>query len=109
MPRRDHGIGGRVRLHLQRSQPQWPDLERTAQALAMSAATLQRHLAAESTSFQALKDQLRREIAIYRLHTSRVPLAKLAAELGFADSSSFQHAFKSWTGAPPGRYRRGGA
>ena len=106
LPRRDHGISGRVRLHLQRSQPQWPDLERTAQALAMSAATLQRHLAAESTSFQALKDQLRREIAIYRLHTSGVPLAKLAAELGFADSSSFQHAFKSWTGSPPGRYRR---
>ena len=74
----------------------------------MSAATLQRHLAAESTSFQALKDQLRREIAIYRLHTSRVPLARLAAELGFADSSSFQHAFKGWTGSPPGRYRRGG-
>lgn len=108
LPRRDHGISGRVRLHLQRSQPQWPDLERTAQALAMSAATLQRHLAAESTSFQALKDQLRREIAIYRLHTSRVPLARLAAELGFADSSSFQHAFKGWTGSPPGRYRRGG-
>jgi len=107
LPRRDHGVGSRVRLHLQRSQPQWPDLERTAQALAMSAATLQRHLAAESTSFQALKDQLRREIAIYRLHTSRVPLATLAAELGFADSSSFQHAFKNWTGSPPGRYRRG--
>ena len=106
LPRRDHGISGRVRLHLQRSQPQWPDLERSAQALNMSAATLQRHLAAESTSFQALKDQLRREIAIYRLHTSRVPLGKLAAELGFADSSSFQHAFKAWTGSPPGRYRR---
>ena len=75
LPRRDHGVCGRVRLHLQRSQPQWPDLDRTAQALALSAATLQRHL---------------------------------SAELGFADSSSFQHAFKGWTGSPPGRYRRGG-
>lgn len=107
LPRRDHGVGGRVRLHLQRAQPQWPDLEHTAQALAMSPATLQRHLAAEATSFQALKDQLRREIAIYRLHTSAVPLARLAGELGFADASSFQHAFKAWTGCPPGRYRRG--
>lgn len=107
LPRRDHGVGGRVRLHLQRTQPQWPDLERTAQALAMSAATLQRHLAAESTSFQALKDQLRREVAIYRLNTSDVSLARLASELGFADASAFQHAFKAWTGCPPGRYRRG--
>lgn len=107
LPRRDHGVGGKVRLHLQRTQPNWPDLERTAHAVNMSPATLQRHLASEGTSFQALKDQLRREIAIYRLHTSTVPLAKLAAELGFADSSSFQHAFKGWTGSPPGRYRRG--
>ena len=67
LPRRDHGVSGRVQLHLQRSQPQWPDLEHTAQAL-----------------------------------------ARLAAELGFADASSFQHAFKGWTGSPPGRCRRGG-
>lgn len=106
LPRRDHGVGGRVRSHLQRTQPQWPDLERTARALSMSVATLQRHLASEGTSFQTIKDQLRCEIAIYRLHTSNIALVKLAAELGFADSSSFQHAFKSWTGCPPGRYRK---
>jgi len=105
---RDAGVGGRVRIHLQRSQAEWPDLERTARALHMSASTLQRRLAAEGTSFHKLKDQLRRDIAIFRLHSSDVRLAKLAAELGFADAAAFQRAFKGWTGSPPGAYRRVG-
>jgi AraC-like DNA-binding protein len=65
-------------------------------------------LAANGTSFQALKDQLRRDLAIVRLSTSTVPLAGLAEALGFADSAAFQRAFKSWTGSAPGAYRRGG-
>ncbi len=106
IPTRDTGIGGRVRVHLQQTQPAWPDLEHTARALNLSASTLQRQLAAEGTSFQTLKDHLRRDIAIYRLTTSTVALATLASELGFADSFAFQRAFKGWTGCPPGAYRR---
>lgn len=106
LPRRDAGTSGRVRAHLQRTQPLWPDLERTAAALHLSVSALQRRLAAEGSSFQALKDQLRREVAIYRLHTSDVPLSKLAAELGFSDTAAFQRAFKSWTGMAAGGYRR---
>ena len=75
----------------------------------MAASTLQRRLAADGTSFQALKDELRRDLAIVRLNTSTVPLATLADELGFADSAAFQRAFKGWTGSAPGAYRRGGA
>ena len=75
----------------------------------MAASTLQRRLAADGTSFQALKDELRRDLAIVRLHTGTLPLAALADELGFADSAAFQRAFKNWTGSAPGAYRRGGA
>lgn len=106
LPARDSGVAGRVRAHLQHTRPDWPDLEGTAQALHMSASTLQRHLAAEGTSYRALKDQLRRDVAIFRLRTSDAPLVKLAAELGFADAAAFQRAFKGWTGLPPGAYRR---
>lgn len=107
LPRRkDDDVSTRVRLHLQHAVPAWPDLGGTAQALHMSASTLQRHLAAEQTTFQALKDELRRDLAITRLNTSMVPLAVLAGELGFSDSAAFQRAFKGWTGSPPGAYRR---
>lgn len=108
VPRRsDDEASARVRHHLQRTQPAWPDLGATAEAMHMAASTLQRRLAGEGTSFQALKDELRRDTAIVRLNTSAVPLAALASELGFADSAAFQRAFKGWTGSAPGAYRRG--
>jgi AraC-like DNA-binding protein len=90
------------------AQPARLDLAATAAALHMSTSTLQRRLASEGSSFQSLKDELRRDTAIVRLHTSTVPLATLADELGFADSAAFQRAFKGWTGSAPGAYRRGG-
>jgi len=98
----------RVRENLQRNLPAWPDLAKVADTLHMSASTVQRRLALEGTSFQSLKDELRRDLAIVRLNTSQVPLAALADELGFADSAAFQRAFKGWTGSAPGAYRRGG-
>ncbi|MDM0111848.1 AraC family transcriptional regulator [Variovorax sp. J22R133] len=107
LPRRDDNVGTRVRLSLRSANPAWPDLATIADALHMSPSTLQRHLAAEGTTFQLLKDELRRDIAISRLNTSTVSLAALAGELGFSDSAAFQRAFKSWTGSPPGAYRRG--
>jgi AraC-like DNA-binding protein len=97
----------RVRQFLRQARPAWPDLAATAAALHKSVSTLQRHLALEGTSFQALKDELRRDIAIVRLSTSPVPLAALAQELGFRDSAAFQRAFKTWTGSAPGAYRGG--
>ena len=108
VPRRADAVSARVRSHLQRTQPAWPDLAATADALHLSTATLQRRLAAEGASFQSLKDELRRDMAIVRLNASSVSLAALADELGFADSAAFQRAFKNWTGSAPGIYRRGG-
>lgn len=108
VPRRGDALfSARVRSHLQQTQPAWPDLVATAAALNTSTSTLQRHLASEGTSFQSLKDELRRDTAIVRLHTSAVTLTALASELGFADGPAFQRAFKSWTGSAPGAYRRG--
>lgn len=110
VPKRgDDGIGARVRAHLQHAQPAWPDLVATASALHLTVSTVQRRLALEGTSFQVLKDELRRDMAIARLSTSAVPLAELADELGFANSSAFQRAFKCWTGSAPGLYRRRGS
>ena len=106
-PRRGaDAISGRIRNYLLRTQPAWPGLGACADVMHMSTATLQRHLAQEGTSFQALKDELRRDLAISRLNTSAVSVAALAGELGFADSAAFQRAFKNWTGSAPGLYRR---
>ena len=71
----------------------------------MSVSALQRHLAVEGKSFQVLKDELRRDMAIVRLTSTDAALSAIAAELGFADGTAFQRAFKSWTGSTPGVYR----
>ena len=97
----------RLRSHLQQTIPRWPDMHETAQAFHLSTATLQRRLASEGTSFQVLKDGLRRDLAIIRLNSGSVHMSALARELGFSDVASFQRAFKGWTGSPPGTYRRG--
>jgi AraC-like DNA-binding protein len=99
-------LSSRVRALLEQRRPEWPELAAVARALHMSASTLQRNLAAEGGSFQALKDGLRRDLAIQCLNTDAQPLAAIAADLGFADSAAFQRAFKAWTGSAPGRYRR---
>ena len=104
--RREDATSQRIRNYLQQMRPAWPDLPATADALHMSVSTLQRHLATEGSSFQAIKDQLRRDLAIVRLNTSGVALAALAAELGFSDQAVFQRAFKGWTGSAPGSYRQ---
>jgi len=106
-PRKDDAISKRVRNHLRRTQSGWPSLAEMAQVMHMSTATLQRRLAMEHTSFQALKDELRRDIAIVRLNTSTVPMTELARELGFTESAAFQRAFKAWTGRSPGASRQG--
>lgn len=105
-PRSDALVSELVRRHLQQRCPDWPALELAAEALHMSASTLQRRLATERTSFQMVKDKLRRDIAIARLGAGTSSLQSIADELGFSDSANFQRAFKHWTGSPPGGYRR---
>lgn len=106
LPRRtDRPTVARVRDHLQRERPSWPDLPAVADALHMSVKTLQRRLAADGTSFQEVRNELRRDLAVLRLNTSHAPLAEVALELGFADNAAFQRAFKTWTGSAPGAYR----
>jgi AraC-like DNA-binding protein len=104
--RSEHAVSARVRAHLQAHRPDWPDLAATATALHVSTSTLQRRLADEGLNYQTVKDQLRLDVAIVRLNTSMAPLTTLATELGFADSATFQRAFKAWTGSPPGAYRQ---
>lgn len=106
LPQRfDERMSDRVRAYLDRQRPAWPDLAATAASLHMSTATFQRRLAAERTSFLALKNELRRDVAMARLSTSRVSVIELAQELGFSDATTFQRAFKAWTGRSPGAYR----
>lgn len=104
--RPSHGTAHLVRLHLAAMPlPDWPDFEKLARSLGMSASTLHRRLAAEDSHFQEIKDQIRRERAIAMLRQSERSIMAIAEDLGFAEPSAFHRAFRKWTGKAPGQYR----
>jgi AraC-like DNA-binding protein len=80
----------------------------TARALGMSARTLHRRLAEAGTSFVDLLDETRRELAAAYIRRSDYSVGEVAYLLGFAETSSFNRAFRRWTGMSPSDYRRTG-
>lgn len=80
-------------------------IEEVAAALHLTERTLRRRLAAEGTRFQALKDGLRRDLAIYRLNQAVLSISEIAHSLGFSEPSAFTRAFRQWTGEAPSTYR----
>lgn len=98
-------LSSQLRRLLSRDSARWPDLEAVAAYLHISPQTLRRHLREEGSSFQELKDQLRRDIAIYHLSRADLSLQQIAEQLGFSEPSAFHRAFKKWTGLTPGAYR----
>jgi AraC-like DNA-binding protein len=104
-----HGasVAARTRAHLEQHMAQPATIDQVAQALHTSVRTLNRRLADEGTHFQAVKDKLRRDVAVHRLASSNVGVAVLASELGFFDATGFCRAFRKWTGSSPSVYRKG--
>ncbi|MFY9970649.1 MAG: AraC family transcriptional regulator [Roseiarcus sp.] len=76
-----------------------------AKALALSVRTLSRRLAAEGTAYAEVVDQLRRSLALQYLKEPGMSLSQIAWLLGYEGSTSFNHAFKRWTGRSPSAAR----
>jgi AraC-like DNA-binding protein len=104
--RRDRALALRVREHLRAALPEHLALPALAKRLFLSPRTLHRRLEDEGTSFRAIKDGLRRELAIEWLTKTSRPLGRIGADLGFADAAAFYRAFSAWTGSGPREYRR---
>ena len=96
----------RVRDLLRAALPATLSLKDIGDRLHQSPRTIHRRLGEEGTSFRAIKDALRRDIALSRLTKTHDSIAKVAADLGYADTSAFYRAFVEWTGMAPVRYRR---
>lgn len=105
-PNPHQSVSGQVRKYLRRSDiTALPDLDRMADSLNMSSATLRRRLRAEGHSFQQLKDDIRSAEAMRMLAESTIRIADIAAHLGYTETSTFQRAFRKWTSQTPGDYR----
>ncbi|MEO0379852.1 MAG: AraC family transcriptional regulator ligand-binding domain-containing protein [Pseudomonadota bacterium] len=102
---RKHTQALRVRSFL--SQMGWDDanLKQTAQAMHMTPRTLIRKLEADGTSFQSIKDDLRRDISIRHLQMGEKSVEEIAHDVGFSSAANFHRAFQRWTGNTPSTYR----
>jgi AraC-like DNA-binding protein len=76
-----------------------------AKKLAMSTRTLARRLAGEGTTFEEVVDELRQSLALQYIRSPSISLSQIAWLLGYEGSTSFNHAFRRWTGGPPSAAR----
>lgn len=76
-----------------------------ADSVNVSERTLRRKLTEEGTSFQEIKDKLRKNMAIYYLSQPDIPISTITNKLGFSEPAAFTRAFKQWTGQTPTLYR----
>lgn len=76
-----------------------------AEALDVHPRTLRRRLAEEGAGLQAVFVETRFEVARELLHQTHLPLAEIAATLGFHDASTFVRAFRGRAGITPGLWR----
>jgi AraC-like DNA-binding protein len=82
-----------------------PGAEQIAARLSVSPQTLRRRLAAEDTTFQQVRDQLRRDVAVAELARGDASIEELSRRLGFSEPSAFHRAFRRWTGTTPRTYQ----
>ena len=81
-------------------------LSAVAANLGMNARTLQRRLAMEGTSFEALLNFTRRDLAERFLLATEHPVGSVADMLGYSSTGAFGRWFASEYGEPPSVWRR---
>lgn len=85
-----------------------PSIGSIARNLAMSERTLQRRLGEQGQTVSGLVDEIRHELSLRYLNSPDLSISEVAFLLGYSDSTSFQRAFRRWTGKAPASYRREG-
>ena len=83
-----------------------PDLQQIAGRLQLPPWTLRRKLEQEGTSYRAILNDTRRDLAMAYIRDTNSAFGEVAWLLGFSSAEAFQRAFKRWSGQTPGEYRR---
>ena len=84
-----------------------PSASALSRQLRLGTRTLRRRLEEHGTSYLAVLERVRRDVALAALRDPNVPLSEVARRAGFADQAAFSRAFRRWHGVAPGAYRRG--
>lgn len=79
--------------------------ERVAAALCLHPRTLHRRLKAEGKTFQHLKDEVRRDLALYYIQQTDLDLTRVAEKLGYAENAVLSRSCTRWFAASPSQLR----
>lgn len=77
-----------------------------ARMLRMHPRTLQRRLAAEGTTYDAILDDVRRQAAFRLVSDTDLPFAQVTAMVGLTEQSALTRAVRRWYGLSPRELRR---
>jgi AraC-like DNA-binding protein len=107
LERRTHrgGLSADIRARLIEDPAQIPSMAAVAAEHAITERTLHRRLAAESTNYRALVDEVRETLAV-ELLTNNLTVEEVGRRLGYAETAAFTHAFIRWRGYPPSHQRQ---
>ena len=84
----------------------FPDFTEICGKLNMTPQTLRRRLKEANTSYQEIKDSIRKDASVYYLSKPDLSIDEIALLMGFSEASSFHRAFKKWTGKTPSSFRK---
>src|SRR5262249_36047977 len=79
--------------------------ERVAALLHLHSRTLLRRLKAEGTSFEEIKDEVRRDMALGYLQGTNLPLRRIAEKIGYSEHSVLSRSCSRWFAASPRQVR----
>lgn len=97
-----HSVENSIAQLLPHGQARLPEVCRQ---LGVTPRTLSRRLATEGSTFAGVLDALRQDLAKRYLREPGLQISEIAWLLGYRQASSFNHAFKRWTGKMPSRLR----
>ncbi len=67
--------------------------------------TLHRRLKAEGKSFEGLKDEVRRDLALPYIQQADLPITQIAERLGYSETSVLSRSCVRWFAVPPRQLR----
>lgn len=82
-----------------------PSQDQVASQVHMSTRSMQRKLKEKGTSFKAIVEEIRQELAETYLKETHRSVGEITYLLGFSEPSNFSRSFKKWTGITPADYQ----
>lgn len=107
-PSRDKDIVARVSQAIFQSLTRWEVCNRQniARRLGFQERTLNRHLHRKGTTFEAIRDELRRNLAFRYLARADLSLSDIAGRLGYSELAVLSRCCQRWFGQSPRQLRQ---